>query len=571
MPFRPPSLRQRFLGVLAAWLCAFLASPGVLTGDGSALLAVVAVALWGAFVVRPLGERRRRALLVEWLAGTIGWGLLVWWVWYVVPLGVLYMGGAWGLYAVLGGALVRALARGLSPGVAVAVGWLGIETARTILDPPFGLGWLRLGHYAHHHIWLAGSARIWGVEGLTFVLAALGGAGAELLATRRVGRGALGLAAAALALGIGLSLATSPPATVDGPRLLLVQPGFPQAVKQYSPAEQNFDASCALTFRGLEEARARGEPEIDLVCWGETMLYLQLLAPEAIEALRQGTLPPPWIKPLGAREIRSAEVREERWVRGRVFGFGRSQGQKLAQGTSFLAGAELLDLVDGELRRRVAVVLYDARGVRSRAAGKRYLVPGAETMYGFERFEVVRDVVTAIAGYVPDFVSTKTTGVLELATRDGRTFHIGATACFDNAFLAPYTEPVAAGPLDFHLVASNEAWYRESCELDQMIAFSRLIALATGRSIVRATNSGISVAIGPDGSELGRVSVGGRDRSVPGTLRVTVPVPAEPTGRGPFYARHRSLVRLAVGLACLAALLLPAMRRRSGNRAPSTG
>ena len=71
--------------------------------------------------------------------------------------------------------------------------------------------------------------------------------------------------------------------------------------------------------------------------------------------------------------------------------------------------------------------------------------------------------------------------MLELVTRDDRTFRFGATVCFDNAFLAPYTDPAAEGPLDFHLVVSNEAWYRTSFEMDQMVAFSRLIALATGR------------------------------------------------------------------------------------------
>ena len=39
----------------------------------------------------------------------------------------------------------------------------------------------------------------------------------------------------------------------------------------------------------------------------------------------------------------------------------------------------------------------------------------------------------------------------------------GALVCYDNVFDGPFREPLARGePVAFHLVVSNEAWYRES-------------------------------------------------------------------------------------------------------------
>jgi apolipoprotein N-acyltransferase len=149
-------------------------------------------------------------------------------------------------------------------------------------------------------------------------------------------------------------------------------------------------------------------------------------------------------------------------------------------------------------------------------------------MCGAERIGFVRAAVESVAGYVPDLLAFERTKVLDLRTRDGRTYRFGASVCFDNTYDDPYTAPLREGDLDFHLVCSNEAWYEKSFEYDQMVAFSRLLALATGRSIVRATNAGVSIVLDPAGKEVARLtSPGGDDRMVAGALAAVVPVPAE--------------------------------------------
>jgi apolipoprotein N-acyltransferase len=94
-----------------------------------------------------------------------------------------------------------------------------------------------------------------------------------------------------------------------------------------------------------------------------------------------------------------------------------------------------------------------------------------------------------------------------------------------------------------------------------MIAFSRGLALATGRSVVRATNSGISAVIDARGRVTARITSHGRDRAVSGTLAVRVPTPLAPAT--PPYVRLRR-AWTAVWLALpLGLLLLGGYKRRS--------
>jgi apolipoprotein N-acyltransferase len=111
--------------------------------------------------------------------------------------------------------------------------------------------------------------------------------------------------------------------------------------------------------------------------------------------------------------------------------------------------------------------------------------------------------------------------------------------CFDNAFDDVFTDAVRRADVDFHVVVSNEAWFERSQESEQMLAFSRLAALSTGRTVVRATQSGTSIVIGPDGRDVARlVDSIGEDEMVRGYLLATVPVPM--ASRTPFEASGRA-------------------------------
>lgn len=558
------SLPGRLAGVSAAALLAFLASPGVSGPDGSLALALASVAAWAWTVAHPLGPRPWRARLVEWVGGSLAGGLMMWWVSYIVVFGVLYIGGGFGVYAVAMGALVRRLARRWPLPLAVGLAWTGVELVRALIPPPIGLGWFRLGYYAHAHLWLAGSARVIGVEGLTGVLALLGGGLAAAVLERRLRPVVVLTALAPFALAALAAYLVPAPVTIEGPRVLLVQPGFSQRRKQHDDPRQNLALSRDLTHRAAAEAGPA-----DLVCWGESMLYIPIFTPAAEAAIRAGTaLSPPWVsEPPTAEDLDACHAAEAYWVGDQIQAL-RARPRPFPEGASFSVGVESVDLVDGVLRRNVALVLYDGAGNPSPGALKQFLVPLGETFFGLERFAWVRALAASAAGYVPDLLPGQTTGRLELRGRDGRTWHLSGTVCFDNAHPWPYLDALRSGPVDFHLVASNEAWYETSCEMDQMVAFSRVFALMTGRSFVRATNSGVSLVMGPDGREIGRVrDAAGVDRAVAGFGAWDVPVPmpgsaTTPPETPPYVGWSRLSEGLWLALLALAALLVP----RAGNR-----
>ena len=551
---------RRLAGTTASAVLGFLASPGIAGADGSLLLALLCVATWAWTVAQPLGERPWRARSAEWLGGALAGGLMMWWVTHVVWFGVLYIAAGWGVYFVVMGAALRRLALRFAFPLAVALAWNGVELVRALVPPPFGLGWFRLGYYAHAHLWLSGGARVFGLEGLTVVVASLGG-GLAALGRERAVRPALVGASLAPLFACALAARLAPAAlTVDGPRVLLVQPGFTQARKQHDDWRANVASSIELTHRALAAVGP-----VDLLSWGESMLYVPLFSPAAEAAIGAGTARfPPWDEPWTPTHLRNCQALETDIVREVLRLGGEGPPAEVA---AFGVGTELFDVADEQIRRQVALVLYDDQGNRQATALKRFLVPLGETFFGLERFGWARALAQSSAGYVPDLVPGTETGRLALHGRDGRTYSVGGTICFDNAHPWPYLDAVRGQPVDFHLVVSNEAWYETSCEMDQMIAFSRVFALMTGRAFVRATNSGVSGVLGPDGRELGRVrDAAGEDRAVAGFGAWTVPVPAPGAPSVPPYVRW-SRNSEALWLALLGVGLLRAARRGNQGRA----
>ncbi len=550
---------RRFAAAGATWLLLFLASPGILTPDGSLALAIAALVPWGVWCSRP----GPRAFLVEWLAAGIGLSAQTFWSVNVLWLTLLGVAIVPAFYMAVAGIVLRIQVARWPLAVAVPAAWIGLETLNGIVEPPLAFTWMRLGHHAHAHGLLLDAMRVVGTGGVGFTLAATAGALADAvrarLERRSVPRAPFAVAAACLVACMLAGLISAPPATVDGPRVLVMQPAFEARRKQKPPsANVLFQETVAMTRQGLAKAEREGGPP-DLVCWGETVFPWPLAEPGLEEAFDRGARAAPW----GQMQLTRADIDRMRQIEREAIGealFGAHGGPRvIPPGAVFLTGAEEYVERDGQLRRANAIVAFGEKGQRLGRGGKVHLVPGGESVAGLERIPWIRDTAFALAGYVPDLVAEDSTGVVELPLRDGRSVRVGLTVCFDNVFDGPYTEPTRRGPLDFHLIASNEAWYLETWEFDQMIAFSHCVAAATGRSMVRATNSGISVVIGPDGREVARLhGADKRDRNVAGTLLARVPVPVGDPGPT-IYARFEPAWR---GLWVATPLVLWLLRRR---------
>jgi apolipoprotein N-acyltransferase len=578
----PLDPRARAAWLACAWTFLGLASPGVLDEGGSAVLALLGTSIW-AFACRRPG---RKAALLEWIFASLGWAWIMGWAAYVWPGLLLFIGPGMGAWALGASALLRALPAHWPLSLCAPLAWIGAETLRSF-PTPFGCIWMRVGVHLHEHLWISGSARVLGVAGLGFALLALAGLIADaanaLFAGRKIGwahafAGLFPLLACVLA-----SRWTSPAAMEEGPSVLLVQPGLAQERKM-DPGDPLalLRDSIELALEGIQRAEKEGKGPVDLVAFGETMLHLPVVDPALVEELRAGTArTDEWVSdPLTAELAEAFLEGEEAWIGDGLLG---EPGRRLLpEGTSFASGAEFFLSDEGRVRRQNAFVVWDADGTRPARprAGKRHLVPSAETMVGLERIDWLRRLVQSIAGYVPD-LQASANQALELVTREGKLYRFSASICYDNAFDDPFLEPLRRGPVDFHLVASNEAWFRRSHEFDQMVAFSRLAAIQSGRSIVRATNAGITLLIGPDGVEVSRLRIGGFDRGeVSGSLLVRVPVPVRAGGRSELssagtngnqgepltiFARTEALWTALFLLSPVASLLLASLRGRSNR------
>jgi apolipoprotein N-acyltransferase len=105
---------------------------------------------------------------------------------------------------------------------------------------------------------------------------------------------------------------------------------------------------------------------------------------------------------------------------------------------------------------------------------------------------------------------------------------------------------------------SNDGWYLGQGGAEQHLAQVLFRAIETGLPVVRATTTGISAVIAPDGRILASLAEG-----TDGVLRLRVP---QPSARATLYAQVGDVFALACAGGCLGAGLLPTGRLRRGRR-----
>ena len=593
-PGTPLAAPARAAILAASTLLLWCSNPGVLVeGPGRLVLGLGGLMLWALAACRAGAWRKR----LEWLAGgAYGVSVMIW-VQYITPPSLIWIFAGWGLYMVLAGWLLRRLLHHVGLPLAAALAFTAIESLRTLIPPPIGLSWVRMGHLFAEVPGLRGVGAYVGVDGLTFLAAATGGLLAivflrspilfkgDVLIRARVLGGRTGLQVAWVgALWVlawwGGDRSAFVAGLQPGPRVALVQPGFPQERKRElyeggASWTELFSEQLALSLRAVAAERAAGR-RVDLVAWGESMFARTLIG----EGLRDQTLDewsalawPTWSvddtyrAALHEHALRAERSLIQRFFAGALFDEARAGLQPIWDGPAvapdvlagahFVSGAVMLDRVPGsdKVRRANGLALWSPNADRIGEAWKWHLVPGAESSFGWEQYAWARAWAGALMPYVPDFQPERQVRVLELPGPEGEVWRFGGSVCFDNGFDDVYLAHARAGA-DFHLVVSNEAWYQESVEFDQMIAMSRMWAVESGRAVARSANSGISGLWLPDGSEAARLVEDGRDRAVQGTLVVDVPVPAAESSVGTWFVHIGSWLRWLTVLGPLALLVL---------------
>ena len=84
---------------------------------------------------------------------------------------------------------------------------------------------------------------------------------------------------------------------------------------------------------------------------------------------------------------------------------------------------------------------------------------------------------------------------------------IAANICYEDVFGEEIAQAVMTAPRATMLInVSNTAWFGRSWAQPQHLQIARLRAMETGRPMLRATNTGMTAAIGPDGKVLAQLT-----------------------------------------------------------------
>jgi apolipoprotein N-acyltransferase len=148
---------------------------------------------------------------------------------------------------------------------------------------------------------------------------------------------------------------------------------------------------------------------------------------------------------------------------------------------------------------------------------KAHLVPFAEYVPLGKTFPWIRTLLKKYSGlYIPD--QRPGTGFPVWSLPGGR---FGPQICFE-AIFPEISREFARNGAGFTVNISNDGWFRDTAELDQMQVMARFRAIENRIGFVRATNTGISSVIDPLGREVALLEVGGRRKEVEGVLGAKV-------------------------------------------------
>jgi apolipoprotein N-acyltransferase len=452
------------------------------------ILAMRGLAPWRAGLLVGLWAWVGTVFIIAWLVPTLhehfeqsyAFSVVFWLVFGVTALSPYYAAalGAW----VQASRPLDAPARVLL----FAACWVAAEYTRVHLG--FESPWTRLGDAHVDSLYLRQIADLGGVYAVGAVVAAVNAALAEALFTAwRAHRGqrvawrpaflglGLALAGVGLSLGYGFAYLQAPTADSRPMRVAIVQGNVDSELRWRSTT-----ASRVMhRYGGLTRELLLDEgPLPDLIVWPENAIQTPLDDPTYGGILRRMA------------------------ARGVPLLLGAPHSEDDGSGRAHYNSAHLL-LSGGETLR------YD----------KRRLLAFSETrpLSGFASFGSRGDLDSG--QYTPG----KSPGVFDVG--DAR---IGVLICMEALYPELAREAVQMRA-DVLVNLSNDGWYRGRGGAEQHLSLVVFRAIETRTAVVRATTTGISAVIGPDGTRIAEL-----DRGESGVLEARVPLRVGPI---PIYAQ----------------------------------
>lgn len=435
---------------LVAGLCLWVAFPDV----DLPWLAPVGVAL-AASAVR--GTRVRTGAVLGLLCGLAWFMPYVSWVGsFIGPVPWLSLALLQALFVAAFGAVATTVRPGRWEPVTVAAWWSVAEWGRASF--PFGgFPWGRVA-YSQADTPLVGLAALGGPALVGFAVALVGTLLAAGVRSLRAGSGKVALLHACLA-GLLVVAPMAVPRPVDGRQVtvMAVQGGAQHSGLAFNiERRQLLDNHVRETVRAAGEVAAGRSPRPDLVVWPENASDIDpFVARDAGAGIDAA------VRAIGAPTLVGA-----------VLGGGRN------------------DLTNTTILWRPGVGATDER------YDKRELVPFGEYI---PHRAVFRALTRQVDLLERDFVPGERPGVIEVPARDGTPIRAGLAICFEVAIDHVVDDTVANGA-DLLVVQTNNAMFGLTAESVQQLAISRVRAVEYGRSVVHASNVGVSALITPDGA-----------------------------------------------------------------------
>jgi apolipoprotein N-acyltransferase len=459
-------------------------------------LAWVALLPWLVYVLDE--PKAWRALLLSYAGGFSFFAVGLAWMRHVAVVAPPTGGLVYGLHWLLFAWAARSL-RG-PRWLTWPVAWMTLEWLRGV-TPHVLLPWFYLGHSQIHFHPLAQAADLGGVlpiSGLMIAFAALSidavrswfAGRRPFLPTPSWKRQAIGWGAT---LAILIAYGAVRVATLDveeGPALLLVQPNIPQDNKEIalklreSPEKRRewMEKIYERNLRLMERGVAAETPAPDLVVWPEAAIVHAVVAEAGVSPTRL---------------VHNGDLVSEPARR---------------HGVPLLVGLVLYEMGNPPDSFNTALLVGPDGALQGRY-DKIILVPFGEYVpFG----SLLRGLVGRYTGLGEFHDSTPGA---EPAIFEAGGVPFGTVICFEGV-MPELCRRIARKGARFIVNISNDGWFRDSSELDQILAIARFRSIENRIGFVRATNTGISAFIGPDGAVRSRLAApDGRTKEVEGTLR----------------------------------------------------
>jgi apolipoprotein N-acyltransferase len=473
-------------------------------------LAWVALVPWMLVIVNC--RSARTAFFWSWLGGIAFFTANMWWLVYVTGPGMAALMAVLGLYWAMAGAIIRGanLLQARSPKrvlgavLLIAAVWVTFEWFHGIW-PLGGLAWGYIGQSQAPALPLCQIADITGVYGISFFVAMVN-AWVAMLVLRSprmniwlTGEGEAPAGLVILIVGAGILIygffRLSQHPTTPGPRVLVVQPDYPQS----NSGEKSASPQEILDFhvRTTREALAKN-PNVDLVVWSETML--PPINQSARDFARAHHLAVDW-----------EEANDQALRLAREFNVGILIGGLYYE--NWKTKGDYYIPTD----RRNSTYLYTPQGVADLRYDKIHLVPFGETLPFKSSFPPLYALFLSLSPYSEEYTLTPGPPDAMTVFQMPQGWRFVTPICFEDLD-APLLDRMLA-PLDgrkrgdFIVNLTNDGWFKAN-EMSQHLQNAIFRSIENRAPTARSVNTGISGFIDSAGRASDLVPAGREGLSV---------------------------------------------------------